>query len=389
MVDVALSDVISSDELRSLLEHDSRPVVSIYHPTVRVAVEPEENSLHLKDLLPEALTGLQATGMRSSEARALLDPVRALLADRDFWLHQLEGLAIFRAPELLRFHRLTTTTREVVVVGPEPHIKLLLPTLFPTNRFFVLALSQNHIRLLDCNRHAAHEIDLSVLEFPRSLQQALVYDDLQKAELQHHPSGGSQERRHAFHGHGDSGDEHKDQILRYFDAVDDGLWPLLRAQTAPLILAGVEYLHPIYREVTRYRHVAERGIFGNPDRMRNDELHRSALTIVEADVRASLDQLRDRFETAAAKGLASSDLGEVVRSAHEGRVDTVITRGDVERWGVFSPASGTIERRESPGPDTVDLLDAACRTTLTKGGHAYVLDAEEVPAGDVAAIFRY
>ncbi|MGH2813280.1 MAG: hypothetical protein ACRDI1_11305 [Actinomycetota bacterium] len=403
MVDVAPSQVINGDELRALLAHESQPVISIFQPTVRAVVEPEENSLHLKDLLPAALKALQDTGMRAPAARELLAPMHALLEDRDFWRHQLEGLGLFRTPDLFRHYRLPVTVRELVFVGAEPHVKPLVATLFPTTRFFILALSQNSVRLLDCSRYAVHEVDLSQLDFPRNLTEALTYDDLQKPELQHHPTtgpgraregkaavgGAKRGRRHAFHGHGESGEDHKDQLRRYFDAVDDGLWPVLRGETAPLILAAVDYLHPIYRAITRYQHVAEKGLMGNPDRARNEELHKEALELIEADNRAGLERLNDRFATSAARGLASADLGHVLKAAGEGRVEVAMVRGDVERWGTFSPTEGSVEPSEEQTPGTVDLLDLACRTTILHRGEAYVLDPEEVPGPDAAAIFRY
>jgi hypothetical protein len=282
-------------------------------------------------------------------------------------------------------------------------VKPLVASLFPTTRFFILALSQNAVRLLDCGRYAVHEVDLSAFAFPRNLAEALAYDDLQKPELQHHPTtgpgraqegktpvgGGKQGRRHAFHGHGESGEDHKDQIHRFLDAVDDGLWPVLRAETAPLILAGVEYLHPIYREVTRYRHVAEKGIFGNPDRVRNEELHEQAVEFVEDNNRARLELLKDRWHAGANSGLATSDLADILAAAHEGRIEVAMVRGDLECWGTFLLTDRAIERVEQQTPGVVDLLDLVCRTTLLHGGEAYVLEPEDLPDSDAAAVFRY
>jgi hypothetical protein len=292
--------------------------------------------------------------------------------------------------------------REVVLVGAEPYVKPLVAALFPTTRFLILALSQQAVRLLDCTRYDVHEVDLSDVAFPRNLKEALAYDDLQKPELMHHPTtgpgraqegkapvGGKQERKHAFHGHGESGEDHGDQLHRFFDAVDDGLWQVLRAETAPLILAGVEYLHPIYREVTRYRHMAEKGIFGNPDRLRNEELHARALDFVQQDNRARLEQLTDRFHAGTSRGLATSDLGDILGAAHEGRVEVAMVRADVERWGTFSLTDGAVERVDHQAPGVVDLLDLVCRTTILHGGEAYALEPEDVPGPEAAAVFRY
>jgi len=42
---------------------------------------------------------------------------------------------------------------------------------------------------------------------------------------------------------------------------------------APLVLAGVEYLFPIYQEANTYPDLVEEGITGNPENLKPEELH--------------------------------------------------------------------------------------------------------------------
>ena len=42
---------------------------------------------------------------------------------------------------------------------------------------------------------------------------------------------------------------------------------------APLVLAGVEFLHPIFREATTYQHLLEQGLTGNPEGKSAQQLH--------------------------------------------------------------------------------------------------------------------
>ena len=80
--------------------------------------------------------------------------------------------------------------------------------------------------------------------------------------------------------HGQSADDAKDRILRYFRQIDAGLRDLLREAQVPLVLAGVEYLLPIYKEVNTYQHLLDGGISGNPEGV-NFDLHRQAWAQVE------------------------------------------------------------------------------------------------------------
>ena len=70
-----------------------------------------------------------------------------------------------------------------------------------------------------------------------------------------------------FHGHGIGVDDSKDNILRFFRAVEKGLQSQPVLKQRPLILAGVEYLHSIYRTVNTYPHLLETGVAGNIEKM--------------------------------------------------------------------------------------------------------------------------
>ena len=84
-----------------------------------------------------------------------------------------------------------------------------------------------------------------------------------------------------FHGHG-VGElpDKKDRILRYFQKVDAGLNDILADQQAPLVLAGVDYLLPIYQQANSYPHLLTDGITGDPEDVSDEDLHRQALDIV-------------------------------------------------------------------------------------------------------------
>jgi hypothetical protein len=44
--------------------------------------------------------------------------------------------------------------------------------------------------------------------------------------------------------------------------------------------AGVDYLRPIYTEITKYPQVLEDGVSGNVERLKDEELHARAWRIV-------------------------------------------------------------------------------------------------------------
>ena len=399
---------ITREELRWLLDQTPDVALSIYHPTERVAVEPEQNSLRLKNLLGVAQERLAEHGLRRPDIERLLEPANGLLADNEFWHHQLEGLSVFIAPDVFRYYRLPFEVEELVVVADLFHTKPLLPALATDGHFYVLALSQGTVRLLRCTRFGVEEIDLSDLGIPRSLAEALQYDDLQKPDLKHHPTtgpgsaggpagearlGGGRQgagRKHAFHGHGESGEGQKTEIRRYFHAVDAGLSRLLATEHAPMVIAAVDYLHPLYKEASSYRHILEQGVEGNPDQLSAAQLHEKAWPVVEPQLRAHIDAALERWHSGAPNGLSSCDLEEILRAIQLNRVDSLFVRRGEERWGSFDPSDQTVTVHAEYEPGDVDLLDLASRETLRRAGSVYLRAAEEMPCdGPLAAVYRF
>jgi len=389
---------ITREELRALLVERSGPAVSIFLPTERAAVALEQNSVRLRNLIGAAHERLAAQGVRKPEICSLLAPLNDLESDAGFWRRRLEGLGLFRTPDLFVAHRLPYDVDELVVVGRHLHTKPLLPALVE-GHYYVLALSQGAVRLLRATRYGVEEVDLTRVDMPRSLAEALRYDDLQKPELQHHPTmplGRRTEagpaapgrtgrgRRHAFHGHGEGGEDQKTEILRYFHGVDAGVSKILGAEHAPLVLAAVDYLHPLYRQASGYRHILDKGLEGNPDQLSAAELHERSLPLVEQLFRAPLETARARYGNSRGTGLTSRDLAEVLAAAHSGRIDALFLRRGDERWGHFDVSSGAIQEGDE------DLCDLAARQTILHGGNVWLVDPGDMPEEEAcAALFRF
>ena len=244
---------------------------------------------------------------------------------------------MFLAPGWSRVFRLPEEFGELVVVADRFHVKPLLPLLTVGHRFYVLALSQNQVRLLEGNPHDVQEVELA--DVPQSLRDALRYDDLEK-ELGLHVAGrGGPGARAVFHGHGAGGEVDKALLERFLRQVDDELREVLKTETAPLVLAGVDYEQAMFRQLSRYPHVLGEGIGGNPEQLRPAELHERARAIVEPVFARARQQAAQRYLEAAGRGQgAVSAVPEVVRAAVQGQVDTLFVAVGEQRWGT-RPAS--------------------------------------------------
>lgn len=184
----------------------------------------------------------------------------------------------------------------------------------------------------------------------------------------------------------------KDYILRYFHQVDGGLRNLLGDEGAPLVLAGVDYLLPIYKEANSYPHLVDVGIEGNPEELSAEGLHEHAWAIVHPLFLSAQKKAAARYRQLAGAGSeqASSDPKEIVPAAYHGRVETFFVAVGLQQWGTFDPATNVIQLHKEAEPGDEDLLDLAAVHTLLNGGTVYAVEPEKVPddAG-LAAVFRY
>jgi hypothetical protein len=388
MAQTSAFDPVTQDDIRELLTTRSSPAVSIYQPAHRAGPEAEQNILRYKNLLSDAEEKLAEHGVSNSAKGGILRPARALLERTEFWRHQLDGLAVFAAPEFFRVLKLPHEAEELVVVGDSPHVTPLLPAM-TQGHFYILAVSMDSIRLLRATRHTV--VDVDVPDVPKSLAEANRYDDYQKKNLQRHPTsragvGG----RTMQHGHGPGDEDLKEEIKRYFQAVDSGVSRALGGDGAPLVVAAVDYLIPMYRHVTDYRNVVAKGIEGNPDQLSPRQLLERARPIVDPIFREPVRRAGDKYGHLVGTGLASCELAEVLSGAHTGRIESLLVSRGERRWGVYVADDDRVETRDEPAPMDGDLLDLATRQTLLHGGSVYLVERDEMPcAGPIAAVFRY
>jgi hypothetical protein len=306
---------------------------------------------------------------------------------------QSDGLAIFLSSNRVRRYRLPLNFEELVVVIDHFHIKPLLPLFTGDGQFYLLALSQNQVRLLNGTRYSISEVDIG--QVVGSLAEAVPSDDRQ-ASLQLHTSGSaggiSGSSSATFHGQGGGSASAKDDLLRYLSLVADGLTEFLQGDRVPLVLAGVEYLLQIYEEANTYPHLIDTVIKGSPDLLSADELHKSAWDILGPVFQAAQEEAVAHYQQLAgqASERVADTLEKIVPAAYYGRVETLFVDTGVQQWGVFDPISNEIEYHEQIEAGDEPLVDLAAVQTYLKGGTVYAVESEKVPGGaSAAAVLRY
>ena len=374
-------DIFDRSHLEDLLQAQAQPCVSIFLPTHRAGREVQQDPIRLKNLLREAEKRLSELGARS--ANGITTAAHDLVSDSYFWRHQGDGLALFLSPTHHRQYRLPASFEELVVVADHFHLKPLLPLMSSTEHFYVLGLSQKYVKLFRGGRFSVGEVQLDGV--PDSLADALRFDD-REPSLQSH--GGRTTA--IFHGQGLGKDDPKDDIKRYFRQIDAGLHEILRGERSPLVLAGVDYLLPLYREITQYPNVIAEGVVGSPEHVSVNELHAEAWKLVAAQFSQHRSAAKAHYLSVANTPQGSSDVKRVIRAAHQGRVESLFVAVGEHLWGRWNPETDAIQINDQSRAGDVDLLDAAAAQAWMHGGSVFAVAPGEVPGdGKLAAVLRF
>ncbi len=379
---------LSKDELKILMRKQKGPCISMFMPAYRAGVEIQQNQIRFRNLLREAEEKLIANGSRASDAKALLEPAQVLSGNVPFWRQQNGGLAIFISSDTFRYYCLPINFDELIVVADRFHVKPLLPALSGDGRYYILTLSQKGSRLYEGTKQNIREVQIETI--PKNLADALQYDELEKQVRFHRGTQRGGERGSMMSGGGAELDDAKENISKYFRQIDKGLHDLLKDERVPLVLAGVDYLFPIYREVTTYPHLMEDGIPGNPKGISTDQLHKLALEIVRPFFQKAENDAIAQYRRSSGTGLTSSDIKEIVRAASEGRVGSLFIAMGQRQWGVFDVDSKNIQLHKKMETGSEDLSDFCAIQTLLNGGTVYSLPQEKMPDDKpIAAVLRY
>lgn len=390
-------DLFRQQDLQALLDHHNEPCVSIYMASERKSADIRPIVFELGQLLDQAESKLADAGYRISEIEHLLRPARQLLTGlrTPFWQHQSEGLALFLCADGEFVYRLPLHFAQQVHVGNRFYIRPLIPLLSGDGRFYILALSENQVRLFQATRFTVDQIALR--DTPQSFAESLRFDEFEKQLQQHSTSSsglGRGRRAAVFHGQGSVGDaaSTKTYLMHFLHKVDAEVIAILGEQTAPVVLAGVKGIQGSYRKLSRCQYLVEHGISGSPDRMNVWDLHSRAWALVAPLFQQTKTEAIERFHRLHNKGdlRAIDNAKHILLSARDKQVETLLVSVEAQVWGSFDPLNGELIMHRAAQLSNEDLLNLAVHYTLSNGGMVYALDAKEMPSGlDMAAILRY
>jgi hypothetical protein len=380
-------DALEQDFAAGLFDACAPPCISLYQPTHRHHPANAQDPIRFRNLLRELQQSLRQK-YAGVETESWLAPLAGLAEDREFWNHSRDGLAVLAAPNLFRAYRLQRAVPEIAVVAETFHIKPLLRILQSADRYQILALTRDSVRLFEGNRDALDEIEPAA-EVPRKLVDALG-TELTEPKLRVSSYGGTQGPA-MRHGQGGRKDELDLDAERYFRAVDRAVHEQhSQASGLPLLLAALPDNQSTFRRVSRNPALLEQGIAIDPEALGLDALRKEAWRVIEPRYLARLAELVDRFKEQKAKGLATESLGEAAAAAVTGRVGALLLEAGRHVPGRIDPATGKLRLDDWAKPDVDDALDDLGELVMQRGGEVIIVPRERMPtASGIAASYRY
>lgn len=373
---------LTTSDVRWLIEHRDRSCVSVYMTVDPVRPGGTADRARLDDLLREAERRLER-GEDGRDAERLLAPIAEKV--RGPWPARARGIALFRCPDINLAFQLPVEVPDVTVVASTFHTKPLVSYLDRSRHFFVLALAEDSVRLLEGNPE--HLVDVTRDAIPTDLHSG-VYRPAARRFGAHGGMGA--------HGGTDAralGDRELAPTARlrgWYRALEEAVTAHLRPTEASLVLAGPRSQQALFRSVSRYLWLLDGGVDARADALAPEELHSLACAVVGAHQAELESEAATQYLDAVRAGKGTDVLAEVIAAASEGRVRLLLHREGMHVWGWMDPETGAFALRgadEEIQPGDSDLVDDLCEATLVRGGYVIELPPGRMPTSvAVAAI---
>ncbi len=364
-------DLPNRTEIETLAAHRGAPAVSFYLRTTPLTEQAGADRIALKNLLREAVRQLEDVGIDKREIWPIEEAVSALVEDDAFWEFQASSLAVFVTPQQVRSFRLPNRLTTMVEVSDRFHLQPLLRSVTFPHHAYVLAIGMGRVRLIEVTADLPPR-EVKVAGLPRDAGAVLG-------------RRGHVERA----GQGEAASENA-TLVRFARAVDQALRPVLKGESAPLIVAAAEPMASVFRAASRYPHVAPKAIVGSADDTADHVLAAEARAVLDTVYAGEMADLAARFAERAAHGRGTTDVAEAARAATFGAVDTLLADIDSMLSGHVDETDGKVAFDAAPDASNYGVVDEIARRVLRSGGRVVAARRGDIPGhGELAAILRF
>ncbi len=374
----------------ALAGYDQPPCISILMPTHKAGMEVNEqvDLMAFKNALQQVEKILKEKGAGHTLIKKMLGPGYDLLKDDKFWYAMSDGLAVYIADGFFRFLKLRAPLVQHVVVNNSFYVSPLVPFMARPEYFYLLDIAKKFPRFYRADAMGIEH--LQVEELPTGVNDVVHVEEKGGKEVfRTGDTGGTASAN--YHGIGAGRPDEKENIALYLEEVDDTIWKShLNKENVPLLLAGQDFLIPIYRSVSDYKNIWPEALTGNHHQQNDNELYEEAMKVMTPFFEQPLRRALGDYGNKSATALTSTDISVIIPAAYYARVSHLFVRKGSRIWGSFNEQENKLEILDHESDTAEDLIDKAVIRTIQNGGEVYFLEANEMPeSGELAAILRY
>lgn len=367
-------DIPTLPEFKALSTIRADACVSIYLDTTPLTQDAGSARVELGNFARTAREKLEAAGLDKRRLGALMEHFDGLAEDDEFWRLQANSLAVLATPDKLSVYRLANDLHEMVEVSDRFHLKPLLRALTFPHSAFVLALAENHVRLVEVFA------DLPAREVRVDNMPKDAADALGKSTLN--------DRSHSGRIHGSEGQNVR--LRQFARKVDAALRPVLSGREIPLILAATGRLASLFPSVCSYPNLLEDIIADSPDRMSEADLANAARPILDTAYAKDIEGMKELYETRSSQGRATADISDAARAATYGAIEALLVDIDTVVHGTVDDESGAVTFSDKADAGNYGVVDEIAGRALASGARVLAVRKSDIPGGgELAAILRY
>jgi len=247
-----------SKQIQALMDCEDQPCVTLVLGTQNAPFERAVILARYKKQMRDLKDQLKERGTAPLVADKILEKLEALALDQDFWLRLKESIVVYGSPDAFETFRLHTPLKDALHVSDRFLTKYILPSLFEEERFHILLIRNNSVHLYTAQDHGL--VERTEVHIPQNLGEVTEHKGLKYRQQGHSSaskSGKSTGYRGFFSGVGEDMDGKQEDIIRFYNAIDEKVMEILKDQNEPLVLAGVESLMQTYKHQSDYPKVLD------------------------------------------------------------------------------------------------------------------------------------
>jgi hypothetical protein len=359
--------LFSEHEFNNLHKNSDKTSISIFVP-MEVAGDYEKNRIGYKNAVKNVEQRLEKANTDKEISDKIISQLNQLQDNKSFWENQSEGLAVFATPNFMKYYELPVKFEAFEYIADHFFLRPLTPMLSGNGEFFILNLTKDDVNLYEATKYSIAEIDTKDLD-----AESIVFEEQLKdsSSLQHHSSG-----RTIYHGHGAPDDQDSEEIEKYYRKLSAELDKILKHSDAPMVVACVDHLFPIFKEKNNYQNLVEKHLSGNYEHADLFELQAEAWEAVKDQYETNYEKIKKEVDELRSKDRVNDDIKSILFNAMDGNIEKLYIENRKELWGSYDEKNGEIEIHESEKEESVDLLNLAAISTVENSGKVHLIDSQ-------------